>query len=84
MGFVPLLHLYAAYRFPGFSLYFEGDGLAGGPGRAFNLFLARASPSLKNYQSKVGYRFLEGGADVDEVYNFTLVHYGIIGLIYAF
>jgi len=24
---------------------------------------------------------LEGGADSDEVYNFTLVHYGVIGLV---
>jgi hypothetical protein len=30
---------------------------------------------------KAGYRLLEGGADNDEVYNFTLVNYATIGLI---
>lgn len=84
VGFVPLLHLYAAYRLPGFSLYFEGDGLAGGPGRAFDLFLGGRIPIYKKLSAKAGYRFLEGGADVDDVYNFTLVQYAIIGLIYEF
>jgi hypothetical protein len=27
-----------------------------------------------------GYRILEGGADVDEVYSFALLHYGVVGL----
>lgn len=84
VGFVPLLHLYAAYHLPAFSLYFEGDGLAGGPGRAFDLFLGGRIPISKKLSAKAGYRFLEGGADVDEVYNFTLVQYAIIGLIYEF
>ena len=33
---------------------------------------------------KAGYRLLEGGADVDEVYTFTAVHYASIGAIVRF
>lgn len=83
-GFVPLLHLFAAYQFRNFSIYFEGDGLAGGPGRAFDLFLGGRLPISENLSAKAGYRFLEGGADVGEVYNFTLVQYAIIGFVYQF
>lgn len=79
-GFVPLLHLYVEYQLSGFSLYFEGDGLAGGPGRAFDLFLGAKVPLSSAVALKGGYRFLEGGADVNEVYNFTLVQYAVAGL----
>lgn len=81
LGFVPLLHLYTAYRFSRFSIYFEGDGLAGGPGRAFDLFLGTRIPFSPKIAFKGGYRFLEGGANVSEVYNFTLVQYGVLGLV---
>ena len=29
---------------------------------------------------KAGYRFLEGGSDIDEVYTFAAVHYLVLGL----
>ena len=32
----------------------------------------------------VGYRFLEGGADNDEVYVFALVHYVAAGVVVRF
>ncbi|WP_339716635.1 hypothetical protein [Cyclobacterium amurskyense] len=81
LGFVPLLHLYTAYDLGGEKLiYFEGDGLAGGPGRAFDLFLGTRLPITNHIAFKAGYRFLEGGADVDEVYNFTLVQFAVAGL----
>jgi hypothetical protein len=80
LGFVPLLNLFAAYQFDGFTVWFEGDGLAGGPGRAFDLFLGGKFPVLENLYLKGGYRFLEGGANVSEVYNFTLVNFAILGI----
>ncbi|PTB97251.1 hypothetical protein C9994_03825 [Marivirga lumbricoides] len=83
-GFVPLLHLFTEYQFSDYSIYFEGDGLAGGPGRAFDLFLGGRVLLTEKLSGKIGYRLLEGGADVDEVYNFTLVNYGILGLIMQF
>ncbi|MDN3687870.1 hypothetical protein [Cyclobacterium jeungdonense] len=81
LGFVPLLHLYTSYNLGGKKLiYFEGDGLAGGPGRAFDLFLGTRLPITERIDIKAGYRFLEGGANVDEVYNFTLVQFAVAGL----
>jgi len=38
----------------------------------------------KRWSIKAGYRFLEGGADNDEVYTFALVHYVAAGLIVRF
>jgi len=84
LGFVPLLHIFAAYDFKGWSAFLEGDGLAGGPGRAFDFFLGGRVPLTDHLSVKAGYRILEGGADVDEVYNFTLVHFADAGLIWEF
>lgn len=84
LGFVPLLHLYAAYHFKGWSIFFEGDGLAGGPGRAFDIFAGAKIP-IRDYLSvTTGYRLLEGGANVDEVFNFTIVHFATLGLFLEF
>ncbi len=82
LGFVPLLNLFAAWQLDGFTIWFEGDGLAGGPGRAFDFFLGGKFPVLENLHLKAGYRFLEGGADVSDVYNFTLVNFVIAGIIW--
>jgi hypothetical protein len=81
IGFVPLLHLFASYRSDHWGLVFSGDGLAGGPGRAFDLFFGGIIPVTANLSAKAGYRLLEGGADVSEVYNFTLVNFAVIGII---
>lgn len=81
LGFVPLVHVFTEYRFDKFSIYFEGDGLAGGPGRAFDLFLGGRVSLSQFVSAKFGYRMLEGGANIDEVYNFTLVNFATVGLI---
>jgi len=31
-----------------------------------------------------GYRTVEGGADVDEVYNFAWLHYAVLSVSYGF
>jgi len=82
VGFVPLLHLYAAYDFGGAAVYFEGDGLAAKQGRAFDLFLGTRIPLGERLAIKAGYRVLEGGTDSDEVYNFSWVNYAVAGLIF--
>ena len=33
---------------------------------------------------RAGYRILEGGADNDEVYNFSLFNYASVGITYTF
>ncbi|MBN1634820.1 MAG: hypothetical protein JW917_11695 [Ignavibacteria bacterium] len=81
LGFVPLLNLYAEYNFNNWSAFFEGDGLAGGPGRAFDLYLGGKIPITEHLKIKAAYRMLEGGADVSSVYNFTMLHFANLGLI---
>jgi hypothetical protein len=84
LGFVPLLHIFAAYEFDRWMLYLDGDGLAGGPGRAFDFFLGGRMKITNNLSAKLGYRILEGGADVSEVYNFTLINFAAAGLAWEF
>jgi hypothetical protein len=38
----------------------------------------------KQWSITAGYRFLEGGADNDEVYTFALVHYLAAGVVVRF
>ena len=82
IGFVPLLNVFAAYDFGGWALFLKGDGLAGGPGRAFDFFLGGDIPVTDHLSIKAGYRILEGGADVDEVYNFTLIQFADVGFVW--
>jgi hypothetical protein len=85
VGFVPLLNARIERRLsPKFSLLLEADALAAPQGRAEDVLFAalyRISPSLT---LKAGYRFVEGGANNDEVYNFTFIHYASLGLLIDF
>ena len=81
-GFVPLLHFRLLWRFTrklGFLL--EGDAAAAKQGRAEDVLAALIVPVSKNWTLKAGYRILEGGADVDQVYNFALLNYVVVGMI---
>ena len=84
LGFVPLLNIHAAYEYKDIKAYIKGDALAGGPGRAFDFFAGINTPLTDNLQLKGGYRIIEGGADVSEVYNFTLLNFASIGLILTY
>jgi hypothetical protein len=84
VGFVPLLHLHAAYQLNGWTACITGDGLAGGPGRAFDVFAGARAPLTDFLDVKAGYRLLEGGADIDAVYNFTLINFALVGVIFEF
>jgi hypothetical protein len=81
VGFVPLLNLRVERRLSAkLGLLLEADALAAPQGRAEDVLLAvlyRISPAMT---LKAGYRFVEGGADNAEVYNFTFIHYASIGL----
>lgn len=83
IGFVPLLNLYAEYKLTNGSLFFDGDGLAGGPGRAFDFYLGGKIPLNEHLKLKVAYRMVEGGANTS-VYNFTMLHFANVGLIVSF
>lgn len=82
-GFVPLFAFKVGWRArEDIRLLAEGDALAapGGQGRAEDVFLGLEYDPKVPLALRFGYRFLEGGADVEEVYNFTLVHYVAVGM----
>ncbi|HKL39238.1 MAG TPA: hypothetical protein VJ894_01100 [Cryomorphaceae bacterium] len=78
-GFVPLINLRAAYHFnDDWSVLLRGDALVGEQGRAEDAFLGAVYTLSDSHLFKLGYRILDGGADVDQVYNFALVHYAAV------
>ncbi|MBD3216922.1 MAG: hypothetical protein GF310_01505 [candidate division Zixibacteria bacterium] len=84
-GFVPLINFHIDWMFSGsMGLLFAGDALAAPQGRAEDVILALKYYPDKSLALKFGYRILEGGADVDEVYNFALLHYISFGMILSF
>jgi hypothetical protein len=75
LGFVPLLNLGLDWSFAkDWNLSFDLDGLAGGPGRAFDGKLEVQYLAAERLELGVGYRFVEGGASITAVNNFALFH----------
>ncbi len=85
VGFVPIINFRLNYKVNNnFGILFEGDALAAPQGRAEDVLLAVTYKFSDNLMTHLGYRILEGGADNDEVYNFSLIHYASIGVLYTF
>lgn len=85
LGFVPLLHVAGEYEFaPSWRLRLDLDALAGGPGRAEDLGLGLCYDPGGRWTLSSGYRMIEGGADVGEVYTFAWLHYVVIAASYRF
>jgi hypothetical protein len=83
-GLVPLINFSVQWGFARHvSLLFEGDALAAPQGRAEDV-LAALRYDRGRVGLMLGYRLLEGGADVDEVYNFALLHYLAAGVSISF
>lgn len=82
IGFVPLLNFYAAYK-PSehWSVLVEGDALGSRFGRAEDIFAGASYNISRAVGFKAGYRVLEGGANVDEIYNFTWINYASVGVL---
>lgn len=79
-GFVPLINFRLEWLVsPRLDLLLTGDALAAPQGRAEDILLAIRYRVDRRIAVRAGYRILEGGADVDEVYNFALVHYATLG-----
>jgi len=65
-GFVPLLGLEAGYRVnPKLDLVLAAEGLASPYGRAEDVFVGAVYDVKPKLGLKAGYRFLEGGSDID-------------------
>jgi hypothetical protein len=81
VGFVPLLHFRVFWQFQkDWGLLFEGDAAAAAQGRAEDVLLALQYSLSEKVHIRAGYRIIEGGADVEEVYNFSLIHFLSAGI----
>jgi len=85
VGFVPLLNFRADWRFAEkWHAIADLDGLAGGPGRAIDLALKIGYDINERWSVTAGYRMVEGGADVDEVYNFAWFNSAVVSGVVRF
>ncbi len=86
LGFVPLVSFDLNYSATEkLSLLLKGDALVGSQGRAEDIFAGILFDLIEDdLELKLGYRFIEGGADVDQVYNFAFIHFVDFGLVYTF
>jgi hypothetical protein len=85
VGFVPLVNFKLQRLLSSrASLVLEGDALAAPQGRAEDVLVALQLSASPKMSFQIGYRILEGGADVTEVYTFTLVNYLAIGAVVRF
>jgi len=82
LGFVPIINFKIGWRAaPAWMAILEGDALAGPQGRAEDVFAGIVYKVSDAAAFKGGYRVLEGGADVESVYNFALINYVAAGCI---
>jgi hypothetical protein len=85
VGFVPLVNFKLQRTLNNrAALVLEGDALAAPQGRAEDILAALQLVVSPKVSFQIGYRILEGGADVTEVYTFTLVNYLAIGAVVRF
>lgn len=81
LGFVPLLSLDTRFIFnEKLSLALKGDALVGPVGRAEDFFLGFLYRPAPRVGIRAGYRLIEGGADVEQVYNFAFFHFAAAGV----
>jgi hypothetical protein len=79
VGFVPLLYLAGSVRLrERLALVIDLDAIAGGPGRAEDFAVKLRYAAGDRWRFCAGYRTVEGGADVDEVYSFAWLHYAVL------
>ena len=85
VGFVPLINFRLLWNIDdNFGLLLDGDALAAPQGRAEDVLVAVTYKLSDGFGIRAGYRILEGGADNDEVYNFSLFNYASVGITYTF
>jgi len=85
LGFVPLVHLGAQARLGSrWRLAADLDAAGVSQGRAEDFSLKLYYDPSPRWAIGAGYRMLEGGADVDDVYNFAWLHYGVASVTLRF
>jgi hypothetical protein len=85
LGFVPLIKFSFVWNFMDpLALVLDGDALGAPQGRAEDIALSLRGDINDRLSLKLGYRVLEGGSDVEEVYSFTWVNYFFGGITLGF
>ncbi len=85
LGFVPLINFRVSWILSKkLGLLLEGDAFTASLGMAEDVLLAVQYKLNEHITLKMGYRILEGGIDVDEIYNSTLLNYIVTGPILTF
>lgn len=85
VGFVPLGYFQADARLgERWRFRFDVDGLGASQGRAFDVSAKLARSFGDNWELAFGYRTIEGGANVESVYNFAWLHFAVASLRYTF
>jgi hypothetical protein len=80
-GFVPIVSFRADWSLSQrLGLVLDGDALGVPQGRAEDVTAALRVGFGDRIAARIGYRVLEGGSDVDEVYGFALFHYAVAGI----
>jgi hypothetical protein len=81
VGFVPIINFRMLWKpYEKLGILLEGDALAAPQGRAEDILIAVTYRVSDWLGLKAGYRLLEGGADNDEVYNFSMFNYAAAGI----
>ena len=85
VGIVPLVHLSGdATLTDNWRFLVDFEGLGSTQGRAFDIAVKLGYRFADRWQLAFGYRTIEGGADVEQVYNFAWLHFGVASLRVAF
>jgi hypothetical protein len=85
VGFVPIINFNFEWLFAErFSFLLNGDALGAPQGRAEDVTAVIQYKSDKDLSLRFGYRILEGGANVEQVNNFTWINYLLIGVTHNF
>lgn len=84
LGLVPLLYLAGEYQFDGpWTIAADIDALGGGPGRAIDLGVNLSYAVHEKFKVGLEYRALEGGADIDQLFNFAWFNSAFLTLRYS-
>ncbi|NIO29752.1 MAG: hypothetical protein GTO29_14495 [Candidatus Latescibacteria bacterium] len=85
VGFVPLFHFSIEWKSSKrWWAVLDADALAAPQGRAEDVAFRIGYDVTDNMYLSAGYRMLEGGADVDDVYTFAWLHYAAAAVGYRF
>lgn len=80
-GFVPIINFYLRWNMmQQLALLVYGDGAWSPYGRAEDFFTGLVYSFNNTVSVMAGYRILEGGADNDKVYTFSLFNYAVAGV----